>query len=62
MTLQRVTPPQEVRTTITLTKGRKTPSSTTQSQGKVTRVATALPTPRRKPETMFAEMDLSLIN
>ena len=55
MTLRRATPPQAVRTTVHLMKGRKTPSPTTQSRGKVTRVATALPTLMRKPETMVAE-------
>ena len=36
-------------------EGRKTPSPTTHSQGKVTTVATALLTLRRKPETTAAE-------
>ena len=41
---------------------RKTPLRTTQSRLTVKKSATALPTPRRKPETMVAEMDLSSIN
>ena len=40
---------------IHLLKGRKTPSPTTQSRRRVTRVATTLPTLRRKPETTAAE-------
>ena len=43
-------------------KMRKLSLPTTQSRSTVTKAATALPTPRRKPETMVAEMGLSLIN
>ena len=38
------------------------PLPNTQSWVTVTKSATALPTPRNKPETMVAEMDLSSIN
>ena len=55
MTLRRATPPQAVRL-------RKPPLSRTQSRATVTKSATALPTLRRKPATMVAEMDLSSIN
>ena len=62
MTLQRVTPPQAARLTIPMMKSRKTPQPTTLSWVTVTKAATDLPTPRRKSETMVAEMDLSSIN
>ena len=62
MTLRRSTPPQAVRVTIPLMKVRETPLPTTQSWVTVAKAETALPTPRRKPETIVAEMDLSSIN
>ena len=62
MNLWRATPPQALKITIPLIKVRKPPSYTTQSRVTVTKAATALPTPRRKSETMVAEMDLSSIN
>ena len=34
----------------------------TKSRVTVTKAATALPTPRKKSETMVTDMDLSLIN
>ena len=51
----KATPPQAVKRKIPLMKGRKTPSPATQSRGEVTRVATTLPTLRRKPETTAAD-------
>ena len=39
-------------------EGEKTLWSTTQNRVTATKAATSLPTPRRKPETMVAEMDL----
>ena len=62
MILRIETPPQAVSLTILRMNIRKPPSHMTQSWVRMTKSATALPTPRKKSETMVEDMDLSSIN
>ena len=62
MTLQIATPPQAVSLTVLRMKTRKPPSPMTQIRVTMRKSVTALPTTRKKSETMVADMDLSSIN